>query len=389
VSSVEAILPVTWRAPARQRDAVPVRACPPTLLLDCSLSLINQTGAHFIAADLSKEFAASVVLRRWRWLDRPLPHGLLRKVLGRLMLRELRWGRSIPLALWPEPRGRPLKRVFLDPLYVLRSQLTASDIVLCHDIGPISHPELYDVSTVRLYRAAYAKLARVRPGVVFVSESSRHAFEQSFGTRFRFRHVIPLYVREGSIDGALRSVPGVGSRFLLSVGALERRKNQLTALRAFAASGLPEAGYGYVLCGARGAGADEILALAALTPGVRVLGYVGDAELRWLYRSATAFVLPSLLEGFGMPALEAARYGLIPIVSKDSALSEAVGGLGLAVSPLAPAELASAMRAVTEMAPARQASLRRALKAHASRATRARFLQAWRALLEAEVGTQA
>jgi glycosyltransferase involved in cell wall biosynthesis len=358
----------------------------PALMLDCSLSLINQTGAHVIAQDLAAAFEGSAIVRRFRLLGRPLPQGLMRKALGRMMLRELRLGHDRPLLLWPEPSSTQLRRVFLDPLYVLRSRLEPSDVVLCHDIGPITHPALYDASTIRLYRAAYAKIKRVAPGVVFVSEASRRAFESVFRNRYRFLAVIPLYVRGGSIDGESEPVDGVGSRFLLTVGALERRKNQVMAIRAFAASGLHARGFEYVLCGARGDGATEILAQAKSTRGVRILGYVRDAQLRWLYRTATAFVLPSLLEGFGMPALEAARYGLIPILSRDSALTEAVGGLGFAVAPDSPGELSAAFREVAAMDAEQRDSLGRALIEHAASATRERFIQAWRSLLQAELG---
>jgi glycosyltransferase involved in cell wall biosynthesis len=357
----------------------------PTLLLDCSLSLINRTGAHIIADELSKAFAESVVVRRFRSLDRPLPQGLWRKILGRMMLLELELGHAHPFSLWPEPVAQRVERVILDPLYVLRSRLATSDVVLCHDIGPITHPELYDSVTIRLYRTAYHKLRQVGPGIVFVSEASRRAFEARFGTAFRFLRVIPLYVRGGSIDGACQPVSGVAPRFFLTVGALERRKNQVTAIRAFRASGLHREGFEYVLCGARGAGADEVMALAEATPGVRLLGYVSDPELRWLYRTATAFVLPSLLEGFGMPALEAARYGLIPILSKDSALTEAVGGLGIAVEPQSTDQLASALLMLAEMDPQLRASSQEALTAHAALATRERFVEAWHDLLQEEL----
>jgi glycosyltransferase involved in cell wall biosynthesis len=107
--------------------------------------------------------------------------------------------------------------------------------------------------------------------------------------------------------------------------------------------------------------------------------------MRWLYRHARAFVLPSLLEGFGMPALEAARHGLIPIVSGDSALNEAVGGLGLAVDPHAPAQIAQAMRRVHCLAEAERAAWQQRLREHARGATRERFLAQWDALIEAEL----
>ncbi len=76
--------------------------------------------------------------------------------------------------------------MFLNPLYVLCSRLERDDVVLCHNVGPVSHPTLYDTATTRLYTDAYARIARVQPGLVFVSQASRDAFVQRYGARYRF-----------------------------------------------------------------------------------------------------------------------------------------------------------------------------------------------------------
>lgn len=366
----------------RRAQANEARSAP--FLLDCSLSLINRTGAHYIAEDLAKELADVAIIRRWRLLGAPLPPGVVRKVCGRLMLRELRHLSGRTVWRWPDPAHGNARRVFLDPLYVLRSRFSRSDVVLCHDIGPVSHPALYDRETTRMYEAAYARIRDVGPGMVFVSHASERAFSDRFGTRYRFSRVIPLYVRAGVHIGPDAKVPGVRAPFFLTVGALEKRKNQQAAIRGFAASGLHRAGYTYVLCGAKGGGGDDILALAASTPGVRVLGYVDDAQLRFLYRNATAFVLPSLLEGFGMPALEAAQFGLVPILSRDSALSEAVAGSCLAVNAHDASAIAEALWAATTLDDTSRARMQHALVHHATMATRARFVDAWRELMNSE-----
>jgi glycosyltransferase involved in cell wall biosynthesis len=166
---------------------------------------------------------------------------------------------------------------------------------------------------------------------------------------------------------------------------LETRKNQRIAIDAFERYGFAKRGVSYILCGARGAGADEIEAAAARTPGVKVLGYVSDAQLRWLYQEASAFVLPSLLEGFGMPALEAALRGLIPVVSRDSALTEAVNGAAIPVDPNSIPEIGEAMEAVLALDETKQNALRNVLIAHAQGATRERFLAEWGDLLGTEL----
>jgi glycosyltransferase involved in cell wall biosynthesis len=355
------------------------------LLLDCSLSLINRTGAHYIAQDLAEVFGDDAVVRRWRLLGPQLPTNILRKVCGRLMLREIAMLGTLDKFLWPEPREGPYKRLFLDPLYVLRSKLAPSDIVLCHDIGPLSHPELYGAGTEGTYQKAYAKIAQARPGMVFVSYASQRAFEARFGQNFRFLKTIPLYVRTGSLDGPSEPVPGVEPPFFLTVAALETRKNLPTAIDAFRQQKFAGRGFSYILCGSKGDGAEKIAAVAAETPGVKVLGYVSDAQLRWLYRQASAFLLPSRLEGFGMPALEAALHGLVPIVSRDSALSEAVNGLGLEVDPGSVSELGGAMESVLALDDKARSELENALVAHAKGASREKFLIQWKELINSEL----
>lgn len=349
---------------------------PGRFLLDCSLSLINQTGAHFIAREVSDVFAERALVRRWRLFGASLPSGVTRKLLGRLMLKELAWGQDSLWARWPEPTPS-VRRLFLDPLYVLRSELERSDLVLCHDVGPLTHPSLYDPTTRRLYAKAYARIQRVSPGMVFVSHASRRAFEQLFASGYRRMEVIPLYLRSGSIHGTEKAVPGIQQPFFLTIGALEQRKNQLRALQAFAQTGLATRGYHYVLCGARGDAASEVADLVDRTPGAHLLGYVTDEQLRWLYRNAVGFVLPSLLEGFGMPALEAASYGLVPLLSRDSALTEATGGLGLSVDPLSVPDIARGLLELADMPAARRQQLQRDLLTHSAEWTQERFRTSW------------
>jgi len=369
-------------APAAESAAGTLPA-PRRLLIDDSLSLINRTGAHFIAKDLVAHFRERALVRRWRCFGADMPQNLPRKLLARAMLREMHWLGARESWRWPE-RGRTL-RLFLDPLYVMRCALSADDVVLCHDIGPLTHTDLYLPETVRWYETVYARIRECRPGLVFVSETSKAAFVARFGSDFRFLRAIPLYVRSASEGGAEEPVPGLAAPFFLSVGALERRKNHTATIDAFERSGLADAGITLVLCGSRGDATAEIEQRVARARGVRLIGYVSDAQLRWLYRQALAFVLPSLLEGFGMPALEAARHGLIPIISGDSALNEAVGGLGLPVDAHNPDDIARAMHEVHRLDAAARLAWQQRLRDHARGATREHFLQQWDRLIAAEL----
>ncbi|MEI9400792.1 glycosyltransferase [Mesorhizobium argentiipisi] len=358
-------------------------ACAGTLLFDNSLSILNRTGAYHIAKDLTREFVpARAGIRYWR-LGSFAPEGLVRKIVARLMMLEINWLRDREIFLIRDKVDERGIRLFLDPLYVLRSRLTDNDIVLCHDVGPLTHGDLYDERTCTNYRLAYEKIRRVGPGVVFVSNFSANNFGILFGSGFRFLKTIPLYLRTELFDGPAKAAPGVEGPFFLTVGAFETRKNQVAALKAYRDGGFHGQGVGYVLCGARGDGYAEIAKLAGTVPGVRLMGYVPDAQLRWLYGNAEAFVLPSLLEGFGMPALEAAYMGLLPIVSTGSALAEAVGGVCFQVQPDSPAAIAQAMGTALSRSAAEKVQTNRLLRDIASAATKVWFLQQWRELLAA------
>ncbi|WP_246677634.1 glycosyltransferase [Mesorhizobium sp. B2-3-12] len=366
---------------ASGRAEPPVAAAVGRPVLENSLSILNRTGAWHIAKDLCREFVPEHArVRYWR-LGAIAPEGLARKIAARLMMLEINWLKDSRCCLIGSKAADPNTRVFLDPLFVLRSELAEKDIVLCHDVGPLSHSFLYDAVTVENYRVAYEKIRRCRPGIVFVSDWSKDNFVSIFGLQFRFLTTIPLYVRTGLFTGPLEALPGIDSPFFLTVGAFETRKNQNAALEAYRDGGFYEQGIKYVLCGPRGDGRDKIIALANSIPGVVMPGYVPDSQLRWLYAHAEAFVLPSLLEGFGMPALEAAHMGLLPIVSEDSALVEAVEGVCAQVAPKDTVAIRQAMRCAFLRSPAEKAQASRELRDVAGRASKQRFLQGWRSLL--------
>ena len=169
--------------------------------------------------------------------------------------------------------------------------------------------------------------------------------------------------------------------FLLTVGALEVRKNHRRIIAALSSSGLRERGFSYVFCGPRGNSAAQVQELARATPGVHGFGYLSDAEVRWLYNNATGFVLPSLLEGFGLPPLEAAQRGLVSIVSRDGAQKEAVGEGAILVDPMSVENIANGMRQLAGMpADERQRRLDLA-RAHAAALSQTRYVERWNELL--------
>ena len=357
---------------------------PPRYVADLSLALINRTGAYHVCRDLVVNLPNHIAsVRYWRLYSHREPQGVIRRLLGAAMLLELKHSTLVaPLPSWRRASEVRRGTLFLDPLYVLHADLQARDIVLCHDVGPVSTPHLFDTTTSVLYRKAYAQIRDRRPGMVFVSEASRADFVAHFGEDFPFLAVIPLYVRAGSTEGPAERPAGVNEPFLLTVAALETRKNYPRAIDAFTRSGLRDLGYSFVFCGPRGNDAIAVQEQAGRTPGVHALGFVSDAGLRWLYRNAAGFVLPSLLEGFGLPAAEAAQHGLLSVISTGGALAEAVGGGALLVDPLDVEDIARGIHQLATM-PAETKVARLAIaQGHAATLTFERYLSSWSQLLD-------
>jgi glycosyltransferase involved in cell wall biosynthesis len=137
--------------------------------------------------------------------------------------------------------------------------------------------------------------------------------------------------------------------YILFVGTLEPRKNIPLLLDAYAR--LPmnlRDKYTLLLAGQPGWLFDDTLAriTGKQARGARIVirSDITDDALPALYSLARVLVLPSLYEGFGLPALEAMACGTVPLVSKTSSLPEVVGDVGRQFDPADLDDLTDALR---------------------------------------------
>jgi len=163
---------------------------------------------------------------------------------------------------------------------------------------------------------------------------------------------------------------GLVPPYFIAVGGFEARKNPGAVVRALAALGESERP-AVAFVGRRTRDADE-LRVAALAAGVdrwvRVLGEVPDADLTTLLAGAVALLMPSRLEGFGLPVVEAMHAGTPSIVSDAGSLPEIAGDAGLVVPVDDAAALAVAMRRLVAE-PATRAAFAARARARASQFT--------------------
>ena len=131
---------------------------------------------------------------------------------------------------------------------------------------------------------------------------------------------------------------------LLHVGNMGPTKNIETLLRALPL--LPERVHFVQAGGAWAPAHQRLIAEHALGGRVQALGRV--PELTPLYHGADAFVFPSLMEGFGLPLLEAMAAGLPAVTSNFGTMAEVAGQGALTVDPRDPAALAAAVRGLLD-----------------------------------------
>jgi glycosyltransferase involved in cell wall biosynthesis len=135
--------------------------------------------------------------------------------------------------------------------------------------------------------------------------------------------------------------------YIAAFGASKPYKNVESLVRAFARIRQRCPAVHLVLIGGDG-GAGARIRSAALDSHVTITGSLNDHDLRALVSGARVFVVPSLVEGFGLPALEAMALGTPLVISDTEALREVTGGAALRFDPADPAQLADAIIRVLE-----------------------------------------
>jgi glycosyltransferase involved in cell wall biosynthesis len=160
------------------------------------------------------------------------------------------------------------------------------------------------------------------------------------------------------------------SPYFLFVGTFSPRKNVVTVIRAFAEISnqvaeklvivaYPDQWQGPI---------QELARSLSLTHRIHFLSAVSDSTLAHLYRNATALILLSEYEGFGMPPIEAMALGTPAIVSDSTSLSEVVGDAAIKVGCKDIAAASSAMYLLSTD-PACRRKFSEAGSRHASRYT--------------------
>jgi glycosyltransferase involved in cell wall biosynthesis len=175
--------------------------------------------------------------------------------------------------------------------------------------------------------------------------------------------VSPLFFGASPLAAGALARMGIRRPFVVAVGTQEPRKNLHRLLDAWRRVSARLEGWTLALAGPRGWGPR-----LPATPGVVVLGWVGDETLPGLLAAADVFCYPSVYEGFGLPPLEAMAAGTAAVVGSYSAAEEVLGDAALLVDPQDTDAIAAALLALAQDEASRK-SLEIAGRARAARFT--------------------
>ena len=327
-------------------------------LVDYRPALRSRTGVgeyvHELARALVRTSAgagslpeAPLFLFSSSWADRLAPNA----VPGAQTI-DRRWPVRLLNHAWHDWQWPPVEWVIGRQIDVVQSMHPlviparhAARLVTIHDLDFLDHPERTSGEIRRDYPRLSRAHAQLADHIVTVSHFSAGEIVRRLGVP---RSKVSV-CSAGAPDWAPRhEEPPTG--YILFLGAIETRKNLGVLLDAYEKLVLQQpSAPRLVLAGKPGEGAApwlERIARSPLAGHVDLPGYVPAEARRELMIGAHVLVMPSLMEGFGIPALEAMSLGVPVIVSNRGSLPEVVGDAGVIFDLEQPNDLCESLERV-------------------------------------------
>jgi len=228
-------------------------------------------------------------------------------------------------------------------------------VLSVQDLFTFSHPEFYTLKHRAVIGWALRRALRQADRLVAISRHTRDELAARFGVDAARVAVTPLGLGsrivpvppESVSDEDLEALGVGGAHYLLTLSTVEPRKNLERLFEAFSRIAPNDSrGLRLVVAGRSGWKTSSIYRrpeALGVADRVDFLGYVPDDDLPKLFARCAAFVLPSVIEGFGLPLLEAMAFGVPVACSRSGSLVEVGGDVPVYFDPLDIADMAAAI----------------------------------------------
>jgi glycosyltransferase involved in cell wall biosynthesis len=304
-------------------------------------SLLNAFGAH----DRDCEFVAYVS-----------EHTAHEWIPSRIQVRTISGNPFVRLGYDLARKVRQDQPDLLHVQYTAPVRCPVPVVVSVHDVSFLEHPEYFPWSRARQLQWTVRRTVHRAARVLTGSEFSRKSILKVYGDLDEDKVVVvpnaaaPEF-RPLSREAAAATVRErfhIPTPFVLSVGDLQPRKNQIGLIRAFArlVRAYPQLKHRLVLAGKETWFAGRVREAArdsGVEDRIQFFGFVSDQDLLQLYNACDLFVFPSFYEGFGLPALEAMACGRAVVCANTTALPEVVDGAAIVCDPYVADEIARAI----------------------------------------------
>ncbi|MBI2617077.1 glycosyltransferase family 4 protein [Candidatus Gottesmanbacteria bacterium] len=276
---------------------------------------------------------------------------------------------ALPLELY---LSRDKIDVFFSPSHYVPRFSPLPHVMSIMDVSFLFFPELFRKKDLYQLKEWTAYSVKKAVSILTISHFSRNSIIDAYKVSpDRVVVTYPGYDKKSFRKDRLKTKDqdlikrlGIRGRYILFVGTIQPRKNITKLLDAFETI-QKEHDISLVLVGKKGWLTEPIFEKIGRSPlknRIIWLNYVSNSILSVLYRGAQCFVLPSLYEGFGIPAIEAMACGCPVVVSKTTSLPEIVGNAGVLVDPLQSESIAEGLSKVMAERNFRDIMIRRGLE---------------------------
>ena len=313
------------------------------------VSVYTSNLLHYFQSQASKDLSFIIYLR-----NSPLLHADLPKETDsfsyKIIWGPLLWSQLfLPFHLWINKVLRKSLHVFFSPAHYIPRFCPYKTVVTIHDLSYIYFPDeflkkdLYQLKNWTEY--ALIKSSKI----IAVSKTTKKDIIHEYSIPNEKIEVVYNGYTTYNLSTTPCPLQPISKPYFLSIGTLQPRKNLRLLIDAFSQFHKIHPEFKLILAGKKGWLYENIfkqVETLKMKDCVIFPGFVSEEEKNNLYQQATAFILPSLYEGFGIPLLEAMAHGCPVLSSFSSSLPEVGAEACLYFDPKESADLVEKMNLI-------------------------------------------